>query len=91
MTTSFSPLPVLRRQADTIAGMLKAFERGDKIDVHFAAKLEAARGNESFKFGIVMDDKVVTVEMTWAALREYSQVALAEFILKQMRLRDAVN
>ena len=92
MTTSHSPLRVLKAQADKIAAMLKAVDRGEKIDVRLAEKIEAACGKENIKFGVVMDDKVVTVDMPWAILRETSEVGLAEYILKQMRgARDAVN
>lgn len=92
MTTSHSPLRALKAQADKIAAMLKAVDRGEKIDLRFAEKIEAARGKESIKFGVVMDDKVVTVDMPWATLRETSEVGLAEYILEQMRgARDAIN
>ena len=92
MTTSRSPLSALKSQADKIAATLKAFERGEKIDVRFAEKIEAARGKESFKVGIIMDDKVITIDMPWATMRGTSEVGLAEYILKQMRgARDVVN
>lgn len=85
MTTSQSPLRALKAQADNIAKMLKAFERGEKIDVQFAEKIEAARGKPSVTFGVVMDDKVIKIEMSWSTMRETSEVGLAEYILKQMR------
>lgn len=92
MTTSHSPLRALKAQADKIAALLKAVDRGERVDVQFAEKIEAARGKESIKFGVVMDDKTVTVDMPWATLRGTSEVGLAEYILKQMRgARDAVN
>jgi hypothetical protein len=92
MTTSHSPLSVLKAQADKIAAMLKAVDRGEKIDMRFAQKIEAARGKESIKFGVVMDDKVVIVDVPWATLRETSEVGLAEYILKLMRgALDAIN
>lgn len=85
MTTSRSPLRKLKAQADKIAQMLKAFERGEKIEGRFAEKLIAARDTPSVKFGIVMDDKVLTIEMPWETIRSTSEVGIAEFILKHMR------
>lgn len=92
MTTKHSPLSKLKAQADQIAARLKAFERGEPIDIRFAEKLEAARAKDSFKVGIVMDDKIITIEMPWATMRGTNEVGLAEYILNQMReARDAVN
>jgi hypothetical protein len=92
MTTARSPLSQLKAQADKIAATLKAAERGEKIDIRFAEKIEAARAKESFKAGIVMDDKVITVEMPWTVIRETSEVGLAEYILSQMReTRDTMQ
>lgn len=85
MTTKHSPLRVLKAQADKIAQTLKAAERGEKIDVHFAEKIEAAREKESFKAGIVMDDKIIIIEMPWTTIRGTSEAGLAEYILDQMR------
>jgi hypothetical protein len=85
MTTSHSPLRILKQQADRMAAMLKAIDRGEKIEVQFAEKIEAARGKPSIKFGVVMDDKVITIDVPWAKLHETSEVGLAEYILKQMR------
>jgi hypothetical protein len=85
VTTSHSPLRVLKAQADNIAATLKAAERGEKIDVRFAEKIEAARAKDNFKVGIVMDDKVITIEMPWTMIRQTSEVGIAEYILKQMR------
>lgn len=85
MTTSQSPLRVLKAQADKVAATLKAAERGEPIDIRFAEKIAAARGRESFKFGIVMDDKVITIDMPWELINNTSEVGIAEYILKQMR------
>lgn len=65
--------------------MLKAAERGEKIDVRFAAKISEARGRDSFKFGIVMDDKVITVDMPWETIRATGEAGLSEYIIKQMK------
>ena len=85
MTTKHSPLSALRKQADKIAETLKRAERGEKIDVRFAEKIEAARGKEIFKVGIVMDDKIVMIDMPWATIRSTSEAGLSEYIVKQMR------
>lgn len=92
MTTKHSPLSALKAQADKIAETLKAAERGEKIDVRFSQKIDGARSKESFKVGIVMDDKVITIEMPWATIRATSEVGLAEYILNQMReTRNVIN
>ena|SRR5579859_1505573 len=90
MTTSRSPRSTLSRfarlkaQAEGIAAAVKAAERGEKIDIRFAEKIEAARSKESLKIGIAMDDKVIILEMPWTTIREASEAGLAEYILKQM-------
>ena len=92
MTTKHSPLRVLKAQADRIAAVLKAIDRGDEIETPFAEKIKAARSRNIFKFGIIMDDAVITIEMPWEKVRTMSEVGIAEYILQQMRRsRDAVN
>lgn len=92
MTTKHSPLSALKAQADKIAATLKAAERGEKIDGQFAEKIAAARKQDSFKVGIVMDDKVITIDMPWATIRSTGEVGLSEYILRQMReTRDTVQ
>lgn len=92
MTTKHSPLRALKAQADKIAGVIKAAERGEKVDVRFAEKIAAARLNASFTVGIVMDDKIIQLEMPWTTVRSTSEAGLAEYILGQMReARDALN
>lgn len=85
MTTKNSPLRKVKAQADQMASMLKRAERGEKIDARFAEKIAAARGRETFKFGIVMDDKVITIDMPWAKVRETTEAALSQYIIDQMR------
>lgn len=85
MTTKHSPLSALKAQADKIAAMIKAAERGEKIDVRFAEKIEQARAQDSFKVGVVMDDKIIKIEIAWSKIRETSEVALAAWILDYMR------
>ncbi|MDI3335842.1 hypothetical protein QKW60_05455 [Defluviimonas aestuarii] len=92
MTTKHSPLRVLKAQADEIAATICAAERGEAIDVQFAAKLEEARGKESVSVGIVMDDKIVRLDLPWSVIRSSGRVGLAEYILGQMReTRRAVH
>ena len=91
MTTKHSPLNALKAQADKIAAMLKAAERGDKIDVRFAEKIAAARAKGSFKVGIVMDDKVITMELPWSVIRAYAEASLSEYIVNQMREANDVR
>lgn len=85
MTTSQSPLRVLKAQADKIANAIKMAERGEPVEPAFAAKLAEARGRTSFKIGIVMDDKLVTIEIPWPTIRETTEVSLGAYILRLMR------
>nr|WP_295465278.1 hypothetical protein [Mesorhizobium sp.] len=85
MTTRHSPLNALKAQADKIAATLKAAERGEKIDAQIAGGLAEARAKDSFKVGIVMDDKIVTITMPWTTIRATSEAGLSEYIVNQMR------
>lgn len=87
MTTKSSPLHVLKAQADRIAATLKAAERGDRIDARFAAKIAEARTRDTFKVGVVMDDKIITLDLPWATIRGTTEPGLAEYILNMMRER----
>ena len=89
MTTKNSPVSALKAQASAIAAMLKAAERGEKLPVRYAESIAAARARGSFKVAIAMDDKIVTVEIPWATIRETEELALAEYILNLMRERTA--
>ena len=80
MTTARSPTGMLKRQADRIAALLKKIERGEVND----AKIEAARPKPCIKFGVMMDDKFISIDMPWATIRENSELALSEYVLKQM-------
>jgi DNA-directed RNA polymerase subunit L len=85
MTTAKSPLRALKAQADKIAKMIKAAERGEYVPLDFAQKFAAARGREDFIVGVVMDDKTLKITLPWAMIRETSEVGLAAYILKHMR------
>ena len=92
MTTKHSPLSALKAQADKIAETIKRAERGEQINVRFAEKIDTARGKESFKVAIVMDDKIITIDMPWFTIRNSSEAGLSEYIVRQMReARDVVN
>lgn len=82
MTTSQSPLSLLKSQAEKIAASLKALSRNQSNAVD----------RKSIKFAVVMDDKIVTIDMPWIVVRETSEAALAEYILRQMQgARDPAN
>jgi hypothetical protein len=85
MTTSKSPLRKLKAQADNIAKIMKAVERGEKVAADPAGKMAAALARGMVKFGIVMDDKVITVEMPTATIRETSEAGISEYIVNYMR------
>lgn len=92
MTTSRSSLRVLKAQADKIAKTVKAISRGESPVEDRGGKLAAARSRDSVKFGVVMDDKLLMIDMRWATIEETSEVGIAEYILKHMReSRDAVH
>lgn len=92
MTTKNSPRRKLKAQADKIASVLKRAERGEPIEAMFATKIAEARAKESFKTGIVMDDKVIILELPWTVVRDTTEAGLSEYIVDQMReARDAVN
>ena len=71
MTTKNSPIEKLRAQADKIAATLKN-------------ACTQPQPKETCKAGVVMDDKILTIEMTWKTIRETSHAALAEYVLNQM-------
>lgn len=85
MTTKSSPIQVLKKQADLIARTLKRAERGERIEATVAAKIAAARAKPTFKAGIIMDDKVITIEMPWTTISSTSEAALSQYIVDQMQ------
>jgi hypothetical protein len=85
MTTKHSSLSEIKAQADTIAAMICAAERGEPVGVQFAEKIAAARKTESFIVGIVMDDKVIRITLPWTTIKSTGEVALSEFIMREMR------
>lgn len=86
MTTKHSPLRQLKAQADSIAQKIKAAERGELTLKAGAEKKDA------IKFGVVMDDKILTIEMPRELIRTSSEAGISEYILKQMReTREATH
>jgi hypothetical protein len=85
VSTGNSPLRVLKMQADGMAKLLKAISRGERVMDDRGGKIAASRASGMFRFGIAMDDKLVMVEITWKTIEATSEVALAEYILKQTK------
>lgn len=91
MTTKDSPIATLKAQADRMAALLKKAERRDQLGVADpAGKIAAARSRETVKFAVAMDDKVLTIEMSWKAIRETTAPGISEFIFAQMRESQSV-
>lgn len=92
MTTARSPLSALKKQADTVAATLKAAERGQAIGVAHGEKVAAARARQSVTFAVVMDDKVLKIEIPWSTIQETSEAGISEYILRYMQeARDVAN
>lgn len=92
MSTARSPLRKLKAEADRIAAQMKALERGEVNTPDPAGKVAAARLRETITFGVVMDDKILKIEMPWATIRELSEAGISAWILKHMReQRGAVH
>lgn len=86
MTTKHSPLRRLKAQADEIAAKIKAAGRGE------VPLKPGSDAKSSIKFGVVMDDKVITLEIERETIHSSSEAGLSEYILKLMReQRDAVH
>ena len=87
MTTRSSPIQALKAQAVKMAAMLKKAERGEPIDVRFAEKIATARQTDALKVGVVMDDKIITLELPWTVIRETSEAELVAYIVDLMQER----
>ncbi len=85
MTTSKSPIRKIKAQADNMARILKAIERGEKVAADPAGKIAAALARGLVKFGIVMHDKIITVEMPTSTIRETSEAGISAYIVNYMR------
>jgi hypothetical protein len=74
MTTANSPLHELTAQANKLAETLKK-----------SANLSVIRIYDVCKFSVIMDDKIVVIEMLWETIRASSEAELSDFILRQMQ------
>lgn len=68
-----------------MAARLKALRRGEGVPADPASKITAALARETIKFAVVMDDKILKIEMPWATIDALSEAGISEWILKQMR------
>jgi hypothetical protein len=96
MTTSQSPLRVLKAQASLAAKNLKRMANGEPVKASEVCDPWRTGGpslkRPTIKFAVVMDDKIVAIEMPWSMIRETGEVALAEYILRYMRdTREATH
>lgn len=94
MTTKHSPLNKLKAEADEIARSMKAIERNDMtgFDTRDVEKIRASKNAGVFKTAIIMDDKIIKIEMSWDEIRASSEAGLSEFILGLMKeSRDTVH
>ena len=89
MSTKHSPLSVLTMQADNIAHILKLAEAGRWVAPQFQAAITRARANETFKVGIAMDDKVISLDIPWTVIKKTSEPALAAWIVRHMQEKRA--
>lgn len=85
MSTSNSPAWKLKAEADNMAKIIKAVERGERVAADPAGKMAAALARGEVKFGIVMDDKIITIKMPTATIRETSEAGISEYIISYMR------
>jgi hypothetical protein len=72
-------------QAERIAAALKKAERGEPIGFDPGGKIRAARDRPSIIFGVVTDDRILSIEMTWTQIHDMSEEAISEYVVKQMR------
>lgn len=79
MTTKDSPEADLRRQSDMAAKTLKMMEKSDH---------PARTTKEMVRSAMAMDDKLLTFELPWETVKEYSEEELSAFILKLMQEKN---
>ncbi len=80
-----SPLAMLQIRANKIAAQVKLTATIEKITGPAAAQVAAARERPSVKFATILDDAVINLEMTWAAIRQMSEAELAKLIIARIR------
>jgi len=84
MTTTKSPSQALRAQAHKIAETLKHAAAGEKIANDPAGRIEASKARGFIDFAIVMDDKILKIEIPWQTINELALPLLCDFIFDQM-------
>lgn len=76
---------LLQIQAEKIAKTLKAMERGEEISGRFAEHIKEVREHEEyFWINLVMDDKVLRLEICWHVIADHTEEALADYIYSLM-------
>lgn len=65
--------------------MLKAIDRGERVADDPGGRISASRAKGVVKFAVLMDDKSLVIEMSWATISATSEAGLSEWILKEMR------
>ncbi len=81
MTTSQSPVNQLKKQAERIAKLMKQGIRGELPNFPV--------DKDPVKFGIIQDDKTITIEIPRATVISSTEYALSEMILREMRGKRA--
>lgn len=76
MTTKDTPREELKVQSDKIAKALKAM-------------CDTPRAKSYIKFALVMDDKLLSIEIPWQTIDDTTEEALSEYILLQMQEKEA--
>lgn len=84
MSTKNSPPHKLRAEANKIAKILTDAARGKFVNSQMRREYEAAKAKGTFRAGIVMDDKIITIDIPTADLPNYTRKGLAEYIFNQM-------
>jgi len=80
MSTKNSPIHKLNAEAGEIARTLKRAERREPTLIP-----AATRDKPTIKVGIVMDDKVLSPEISWETIGGMTQDELARWIVDEMR------
>jgi hypothetical protein len=84
VTTAKSPPSELRAQAHKIADSLKRAAAGEKIANDPQGRIEASKARGYIDFAIVMDDKILKIEVPWQTIRDLALPLLCDFIFDQM-------
>lgn len=85
MSTSNSPLSKLRKEAREIAVNLKKMASGEFDGDDPAGKIAKSKETGVFKFGVAMDDKLLTIETKWADIETMTVEQMTDMIIDAMR------